>query len=271
MGEGAAGGGATALAVAVVTLFPGLVEAFAGHGVTGRAVERGVLRLECVNPRSFARDRHRTVDDRPYGGGPGMVMRFEPLHAATRAARERLGGARVVYLSPQGARLDQETVRRLAGQRRLVLVCGRYEGVDERFVEADVDEEISIGDYVLAGGELAALVLVEAMSRLVPGVLGHRDSASEDSFAERLLDWPHYTRPERVAGRAVPAVLLGGDHGAVRRWRRKQALGRTLLRRPDLLRGYRLEAEDARLLDEFCAEHGLAREDEDQSDEQHHS
>jgi len=254
------------LRVVVVTLFPELVAAVLGCGITGRAVERGLVRVECVNPRDFARDRHRTVDDRPYGGGPGMVMMASPLVAAVGAARERLGGAAtVLYLSPQGRRLDQAGVGRFAERGELVLVCGRYEGVDERFVELEVDEEVSIGDYVLGGGELPALVLIEAMTRLRPGALGHEDSAREDSFAAGLLDCPHYTRPEEFAGRRVPAVLLGGDHAAVARWRRKQALGRTWQRHPEMLEGAALDAESSSLLDEFRA--GIAAsgqaEDED--------
>ena len=245
--------------IAVVTLFPAMLDALRAGGVTARAEARGLVTVSACNPRDFTDDRHRTVDDRPYGGGPGMVLRFEPLYRAIEAARAGLGGgaAHTVLLSPQGRPLDQAAVRRLAGARRLVLVCGRYEGVDERLVEAAVDEEVSIGDFVLSGGEPAALALVDAMVRLLPGALGSSESAAEDSFADGLLDWPHYTRPERLGpehgGRAVPSVLLGGNHGAVRRWREKQALGRTWLRRPDLLRG--LDAGSEELLAEFIAEH----------------
>ena len=244
--------------IAVVTLFPAMLDALRAGGVTARAAERGLFEVAAYNPRDFTSDRHRTVDDRPYGGGPGMVLMFEPMYRAIEAARAGLGGsARTVLLSPQGARLDQAAVRRLAGEEALVLVCGRYEGVDERLVEAAVDEEISLGDFVLSGGEPAVLALIDAMARLLPGALGHRDSAAEDSFADGLLDWPHYTRPERLGpehgGRAVPAVLLGGNHGAVRRWREKQALGRTWLRRPDLLEG--LDPGREALLAEYIAEH----------------
>ena len=245
--------------IAVVTLFPAMLDALRLGGVTARAAERGLFTVAAFNPRGFAVDRHRTVDDRPYGGGPGMVLMFEPMYRAIEAARAGLGGGspRTVLLSPQGERLDQSAVRRLAGCERLVLVCGRYEGVDERLVEATVDEEISLGDFVLSGGELAALALIDAMVRLLPGALGHRDSATEDSFADGLLDWPHYTRPEELGpehgARAVPPVLLGGNHGAVRRWREKQALGRTWLRRPDLLDG--LDTGRQALLAEFIAEH----------------
>ena len=245
--------------IAVVTLFPAMLEALRAGGVTARAVERGLCTVSAWNPRDFASDRHRTVDDRPYGGGPGMVLMFEPMYRAIEAARAGLGvgPARVVLLSPQGARLDQAAVRRLAGFERLVLVCGRYEGVDERLVDAAVDEEVSLGDFVLSGGEPAALSIIDAMVRLLPGTLGHRDSATEDSFTDGVLDWPHYTRPERLGpeheGRAVPPVLLGGDHGAVRRWREKQALGRTWLRRPDLLQG--LDHGREALLAEFIDEH----------------
>lgn len=252
--------------IAVVTLFPSMFDALRAGGVTARAAERGLFRLVTVNPRDFTADPHRTVDDRPYGGGPGMVLMFEPMYRAVEAARARLGAdavrgpARTLLLSPQGARLDQAAVRRLAGCERLVLVCGRYEGVDERLVEAVIDEEASLGDFVLSGGEPAAIALIDAMVRLLPGALGHGDSAAEDSFspsAGGLLDWPQYTRPERLApehgARAVPPVLLGGDHGAVRRWREKQALGRTWLRRPDLLGG--LDSGRRALLEEFIAEH----------------
>ena len=245
------------LDIVVVSLFPAMLDLLRVGGVTARAAERGLFTLAACNPRDFAVDRHRTVDDRPYGGGPGMVLMFEPMFRAIEAARARLGGAsRTVLLSPQGARLDQATVRRLAGCRRLVLVCGRYEGLDERLVEAAIDEEVSLGDFVLSGGEPAALALVDAMVRLLPTALGHRDSATEDSFADGLLDWPHYTRPERLGpehgGRAVPSVLLGGNHGEVRRWREKQALGRTWLRRPDLLTG--LDTAHESLLAEFIDE-----------------
>jgi len=241
--------------VGVVTLFPPMFEAVTAYGITGRAVKTGRLRLDLWNPRDFTGDRHRTVDDRPYGGGPGMVMLYEPLVAAVGAARAAVGeGCRVLYLSPQGRRLDQAAVRELSARRGFVLVAGRYEGIDERIVEAVVDEEWSIGDYVLSGGEVAAMVVVDAVTRLLPGALGHEDSAREDSFVDGLLDYPHYTRPEEVGGRRVPAVLLGGDHGEVRRWRLKQALGRTWERRPDLLDGLGLDPERRALLDEFIRE-----------------
>jgi len=240
----------------VVTLFPEAFEALAGLGVTGRALRGEVAGLHCWNPRDFATDVHRTVDDRPYGGGPGMVMAVEPLRSAIRAAREANGAACAVsLLSPQGRRLAQDDVRRLAERDGLVLVCGRYEGIDERLVEAEVDEEWSIGDYVLSGGELAAAVLVDAVVRLLPGALGHAASAAQDSFMDGLLDCPHYTRPEEVDGRRVPEVLLSGDHEAIRRWRRQQALGRTWLRRPDLLEGRELDEEAKRLLEAFRDEY----------------
>jgi tRNA (guanine37-N1)-methyltransferase len=240
----------------VVTLFPELVNGVAGCGVTGRAVERGLLALHCWNPRDYTEDRHRTVDDRPYGGGPGMVMKVEPLrraiHDARAADRER---PRVVYLSPQGRRLDQDAIRHLASVPRLMLIAGRYEGIDERLVELEVDEEWSIGDYVLSGGELAAMVVIDACARLLPGVLGDEDSAQQDSFMTGLLDCPHYTRPEIIDGRGVPEVLLGGHHAEIERWRRKQALGRTWQRRPDLLAKMLLSEADERLLDEYRREH----------------
>ena len=237
----------------VVSLFPELVSAVAACGVTGRAVERGLLELGLWNPRDYTADRHRTVDDRPYGGGPGMLMKVEPVRQALHAARAA-GGGKVIYLSPQGRRLDQAAVRRFAAGGNLVLLAGRYEGVDERLVALEVDEEWSIGDYVLSGGELAAMVVIDAVARLLPGALGDADSAEQDSFMEGLLDCPHYTRPEQVDGLQVPAVLREGNHAEIARWRRKQALGRTLERRPDLLQGLDLSDEDRRLLDEYQAE-----------------
>lgn len=250
--------------VAVVTLFPAMLDALRVGGVTARAAERGLFAVTAFDPRDFADDRRRTVDDRPYGGGPGMVLMFEPMYRAIEAARAGLGGpARTVLLGPQGRPLDHAAVRRLAACKRLVLVCGRYEGVDERLVEVAVDEEVSLGDFVLSGGEPAALALIDAMVRLLPGALGHRDSAAEESFTDGILDWPHYTRPERLGpehgGRSAPSVLLGGDHGAVRRWREKQALGRTWLRRPDLLDADRLDPGRGALLAEFIAEHRAER------------
>ncbi|MGD2081399.1 MAG: tRNA (guanosine(37)-N1)-methyltransferase TrmD [Chromatiales bacterium] len=236
----------------VVTLFPAMFRALSGQGITGRAVERGIAQLAFWNPRDYTRDVHRTVDDRPYGGGPGMVMKLEPLRDAILAARAAARpGARVLYLSPQGRRLDQAAVRALAGERGLVLVAGRYEGVDERLIERYVDEELSIGDYVLSGGELAAMVLMDAVIRLIPGALGHEDSAVQDSHEDGLLDCPHYTRPEVIEGMRVPEVLLSGDHQAIRRWRLREALGRTWERRPDLLRARALSDEEKVLLDEY--------------------
>ncbi len=240
------------LRIRVVTLFPALVEALAVGGITARAMERGLVSVRCFNPRDYSRDRHRRVDDRPYGGGPGMVMMAEPLGAATRAARDDAGrgeAVHTVYLTPQGARFDQARARALAERPALVLVCGRYEGVDERFVAAEVDEELSLGDFVLSGGELPAMAVIEAVTRLLPGALGHEDSAVEDSFSGALLDCPHYTRPEELDGRRVPEVLLSGDHEAIRRWRLEQALARTLQRRPDLVRDAELDAEQRELLD----------------------
>ena len=241
--------------VAVVTLFPEMVMAVARYGVTARAVGRGLLELDCWNPRDYAPDRHRRVDDRPYGGGPGMVMMYEPARAAIAAARGAVGGpSRTIHLSPQGRRIEQRDVRGLVQGPALVMLCGRYEGVDERLLETEVDEELSLGDYVLSGGELAAMVVIDAMTRLIPGALGHEDSAGADSFSNGLLDCPHFTRPETAAGRQVPDVLLSGDHGAVRRWRLKQALGRTWERRPDLLLGRELDSEERALLDEYLSE-----------------
>jgi tRNA (guanine37-N1)-methyltransferase len=239
-----------------VTLFPPMFEALSAYGVTGRAVERGIVELGLWNPRDYTHDRHRTVDDRPYGGGPGMLMKVQPLRDAihdAKAARE--GPCHVVYLSPQGRPLDQAGVRELAGYEHLVLIAGRYEGVDERLIETEVDEEWSIGDYVLSGGELAAMVVIDAITRLLPGALGHEDSAQQDSFSVGVLDHPHYTRPELFEDMPVPEVLLSGDHAAIARWREKQALGRTWLRRPELLAKAQLSEREQQLLQEFIQEH----------------
>lgn len=239
-----------------VSIFPPMFEAVREFGITGRAIRAGVLTLRIWNPRDYTEDRHRSVDDRPYGGGPGMVLRAEPLARALAAARaDAPQPARVLYLSPQGRRLDHAGVVALAAQERLLLLAGRYEGVDERLLAAEVDEEWSIGDYVLSGGELPAMVLIDAIARRLPGALGDEDSVEQDSFADGLLDCPHYTRPEIYAGRPVPDVLLSGDHERIRRWRLKQALGRTWLRRPDLLQRARLNEEQRRLLAEFQREH----------------
>ncbi|MEM9208410.1 MAG: tRNA (guanosine(37)-N1)-methyltransferase TrmD [Pseudomonadota bacterium] len=241
--------------IRIVTLFPDMVAAVGRYGVVSRGVERGLLGLQTVNPRDFAADAHRTVDDRPYGGGPGMVMKFEPLAAAIDRARGDLpDDSPVICLSPQGRRFDQACAERLARLEGLVLVAGRYEGIDERVIEACVDEELSIGDFVLSGGEVPAMAVIDAVARLVPGVLGDAESAANDSFGDGLLDHPHYTRPEVVAGRSVPEVLLSGDHGRIGRWRRREALGRTQRRRPDLLAGRALTDEEQRLLAEWVQE-----------------
>ncbi len=239
----------------VVTLFPEFVLQAAALGVVGRAQERGLLAVAAWNPRDFASDAWRTVDERPYGGGPGMLMLIDPLRATLSAARAAAEApAHVVYLGPQGARLTQRRVAQLARRPRLLLLCGRYEGVDERLLAAEVDEELSIGDYVLSGGELAAAVVIDAVGRLQEGALNHAESAAQDSFSDGLLDCPHYTRPEQHELGVVPQVLLSGDHAAIRRWRRQQSLGRTWLRRPDLLAQVELDATDRRLLDEFRRE-----------------
>lgn len=239
----------------VITLFPEMFRALEGEGVVARALERGLARLCLWNPRDYARDVHRTVDDRPYGGGPGMVMKVAPLRAALAAARQAAPASRTVYLTPQGRALDQQALTRIAGAPGWILVAGRYEGIDERLIEGWIDEEWSIGDYVLSGGELPAMVVMDAVIRLLPGALGHAASARDDSHADGLLEHPQYTRPSRIDGRAVPPVLLSGDHGAIERWRRKQALGRTWLRRPDLLQRRILNTEDQALLDEFIRAH----------------
>lgn len=239
----------------VVTLFPDMLHGLSGYGIQGRALEAGLVELVTWNPRDYTTDRHRNVDDRPYGGGPGMVMQVQPLVAAIRAARRAGERAPVIYLTPQGARLTQARAHALARTGRAILVTGRYEGIDERVIRLEVDEELSIGDYVLSGGELPALVVMDAVTRLLPGALGAAESAQEDSFMDGLLDYPHYTRPEQVEGLAVPAELLGGNHEVIRRWRRKQALGRTWLRRPDLLAQLQLDTVQQALLDEFIQEH----------------
>lgn len=243
--------------VDVVTLFPEFVRACAGLGVVGRAVERGLLEVAAWNPRDYAEGGYRRVDDTACGGGPGMVLMIEPLRKALAAARQAAAEpAPVVFMSPQGTRLTQDKVRQLAGWPRMILLCGRYEGIDERLIEHEVDEELSIGDYVLSGGELAAAVVIDAIGRLQEGALGDAQSAAQDSFSDGLLDCPHYTRPVSHAFGDVPAVLLAGDHAAIARWRRRQALGRTWLRRPELLQAAPLDAEDRRLLEEFKREQG---------------
>ncbi len=242
------------LQIGVVTLFPEMLEVVTGYGITGRAVKNDLLRISSYNPRDYTHDAHRSVDDRPYGGGPGMVMVVQPLTDAIRAARAALPGAQVVYLTPQGNRLGQSDVAVLAAAGEIILVAGRYEGIDERIIATEIDAEWSIGDYVLSGGELPAMVLIDAMARTVPGVLGHDESAQLDSFAQGLLDYPHYTRPETVGGLQVPAVLLSGDHEGIRRWRLQQALGRTWQRRPDLLDAITLDDEQEELLQEYQKE-----------------
>jgi tRNA (guanine37-N1)-methyltransferase len=240
----------------VVTLFPQMFEAISLYGITRRAVERKIVELGVWNPRDYTHDRHRTVDDRPYGGGPGMLMKVQPLRDALHQAKQAGGtAAHVVYLSPQGRPLTQQGVRELAAHEHLVLIAGRYEGVDERFIEAEVDEEWSIGDYVLSGGELGAMVIIDTVTRLLPGALGHEDSAGQDSFSEGLLDYPHYTRPEVFEEKRVPAVLLSGDHQAIARWREKQSLGRTWIRRPDLLAAMELSEAQQLMLQEFIHEY----------------
>ena len=243
----------------VVTLFPEMFAALTGSGITRRAIDRGLYALGFHNPRDFTSDPHRTVDDRPYGGGPGMVMLAEPLMQSIRAARAAQQAAlgrsgRVIYLSPQGRRLAQEVVLELAAEPALVLLCGRYEGVDQRLIDREVDEELSLGDFVLSGGELPAMVLLDAIVRQLPGALNTAGSAQEDSFADGLLDCPHYTRPELYEDERVPDVLLSGNHAAIRRWRLKQSLGRTWLRRPDLLGARPLSKTELKLLDEFRQE-----------------
>jgi tRNA (guanine37-N1)-methyltransferase len=241
--------------IEVVTLFPEMIQGALGFGILSRALARGLLSVGTEDPRAYATDVHRTVDDRPYGGGPGMVLKPEPLVAAIRAAHARLPpGSPRVYLSAQGEPFTQARAQELAGLPGLLLVAGRYEGVDERVVALAIDRELSVGDYVLSGGELPALTVIDALARLLPGALGDERSSVEDSFVQGLLDWPHYTRPEEWRGRRVPEVLTSGNHAAIRRWRLKQALGRTAERRPDLLAGRELTLEERELLDEYREE-----------------
>ncbi len=244
---------------ACITLFPEMFQAITDYGVTSRAVKNGLIEVSLINPRDFTTDKHRTVDDRPYGGGPGMLMMVEPLEKAIVHAKYQLSQGeqevKVVYLSPQGQTLNVSQCQKLGQHTNLVLLCGRYEGIDERIIESHVDYEISLGDFVLSGGEIAAMALIDAIARTIPGVLGHQSSAEEDSFADGLLDCPHYTRPEELHGRKVPEVLLSGNHAEINRWRLKQQLGRTWLRRPELLQMKTLTAEQVELLKEFKAEH----------------
>lgn len=242
----------------IITLFPEMFSALTDYGVTGRAFKRGDAELMTWNPRDFTEDKHRTIDDRPFGGGPGMLMKVEPLAKAVAAAKAAsvLAGddnqvAKVIYLSPQGRPLKQQGVKELAACNKLIMIAGRYEGIDERLIESVIDEQWSLGDFVLSGGELPAMCFADAILRLQPGVLGHQNSATEDSFSDGLLDCPHYTRPEELDGRTVPEVLLSGDHQAIARWRHQQALGRTWQRRPDLLNEAQLTSEQLTLLDSF--------------------
>ncbi|MGR3807242.1 tRNA (guanine37-N1)-methyltransferase [Pasteurella testudinis DSM 23072] len=242
--------------IGIISLFPEMFKAITEFGVTGRAVKHKLLQVQCWNPRDFTHDKHNTVDDRPYGGGPGMLMMVQPLrdaiHAAKQAARAATAGeVKVIYLSPQGRKLDQHGVQQLSQYQNLILVCGRYEGIDERLIEAEIDEEWSVGDYVLTGGELPAMTLIDAVARFVPGVLGKQASAEEDSFADGLLDCPHYTRPEVLDGVAVPPVLMSGNHAEIRKWRLQQSLHRTWTRRPELLESLALTDEQRVLLDQI--------------------
>jgi tRNA (guanine37-N1)-methyltransferase len=239
--------------VDVITLFPQLVEQVISCGVVRRAAEQGLLELHCWNPRDYTEDRHRTVDDRPYGGGPGMLMKVQPLQDTIDALRKQNADARLVYLSPQGKLVNQKILARQVKRESVILLCGRYEGIDERLIEREVDEEWSLGDYVISGGELAAMVCIDAMTRLLPGALGHDESAQQDSFSEGLLDCPHYTRPEEYRGERVPQVLMNGNHHDIDNWRQQQALGRTWQRRPELLEAIDLDARQRTLLDEYIA------------------
>jgi len=242
--------------VGVISLFPEMFRSVTDFGVTGQAVKKGLLSVNIWNPRDFTHDKHRTVDDKPYGGGPGMLMMVQPLTDAIHAAKQAAPGkAKVIYLSPQGRKLDQQGVEELATNENMILICGRYEGIDERVIQSEVDEEWSIGDFVMTGGELPAMTLIDSAVRFVPGVLGDIASAEEDSFANGLLDCPHYTRPEVLNGKEVPTVLKSGNHQDIRLWRLKQSLGRTWLRRPELLENLALTDEQEALLAEFIKEY----------------
>jgi len=248
--------------IEVVTLFPRMIAGALEYGIVGRALERGLIAVGTEDPRAHTHDVHRTVDDRPYGGGPGMVMKPEPLLAAIRAAHARLpAGSPRICLSAQGEPFGESMARSLAALPGMLLVAGRYEGIDERVIELGIDRELSVGDYVLSGGELPALTVIDAVTRLLPGVLGDERSSEEDSFAQGLLDWPHYTRPEVFEGLSVPPVLLSGDHAGIRRWRLKCAVERTQRRRPDLIAARKLAAEEPRVLDQLPAARAAAEED----------
>jgi len=238
----------------VITLFPEIFDSALNKGVIGRAIKNDLIEIRGLNPRDFTKDRHKAVDDRPYGGGPGMVMLYEPVCAAINKAKEKQKDSKVIFLSPQGKKLNQSAVIEFSKLEGMILVCGRYEGVDERIIESEIDEEWSIGDYVLSGGEFAALVLIDSVCRLLPGVLGDKNSAKEDSFVDGLLDYPHYTRPENINGYSVPDVLQSGNHEEIRRWRVKQALGKTWRVRPDLIESIELDDEQRTLLQEYIDE-----------------
>ena len=241
--------------IGIITLFPEMFKAITEFGVTGRAVKHNLLQVRCYNPRDFTHDKHKTVDDRPYGGGPGMLMMVQPLRDAIHSAKADAGeGVKVIYLSPQGRKLEQAGVKELSLNSKMILVCGRYEGIDERLIQSEIDEEWSVGDYVLTGGELPAMTLIDAVARFIPGVLGKQESAQEDSFADGLLDCPHYTRPEVLDGLTVPPVLMSGNHAEIRKWRLKQSLERTWLRRPELLEIIAPPDEHRKLLQQVQAE-----------------
>jgi len=235
----------------VITLFPEMVEQVVKYGVVGRAADQSLISLECWNPRSYTLDKHRTVDDRPYGGGPGMLMKVQPLEETIQAVREKNPLAQLVYLSPQGKPVDQDMLSKQVNAGSVIFLCGRYEGIDERLVQQEVDQEWSIGDYIISGGELAAMVCIEAMTRLIPGALGHEQSAQQDSFSDGLLDYPHYTMPEEYKGVKVPEVLMNGNHRHIEDWRERQSLGRTWQRRPDLLELKVLDDRQQALLNDF--------------------
>nr|WP_256446033.1 tRNA (guanosine(37)-N1)-methyltransferase TrmD [Hahella sp. HN01] len=236
----------------VITLFPEMLKSVTDFGVVGKAIKQSSIEVYSWNPRDYATDNYRTVDDRPYGGGPGMLMKVEPLEAALNAAKSVApAGSKVIYLSPQGRRINQALVRSALNVPGLILLCGRYEGIDERLIEDEVDEEWSLGDFVLSGGEIAAMAIIDSVSRLAPGVLGHNESAEQDSFENSLLDCPHYTRPEVYRDKRVPGVLLSGNHEKIRRWRLEQSLLRTLQRRPDLLEQRELSEEEAQIIQEL--------------------
>ncbi|WWO98605.1 MAG: tRNA (guanosine(37)-N1)-methyltransferase TrmD [Candidatus Dasytiphilus stammeri] len=246
----------------IISLFPKMFKAITDYGITSRAMKKGLLTIQYWNPRDYSLNKHKTVDDRPYGGGSGMLMMVQPLRDAIQAAKKSAGcSVKVIYLSPQGRKLDQKGINELANLNKIILVCGRYEGIDERIINMEIDEELSVGDYIVSGGELPAMTLIDAITRFIPGAVGkNMRSVEEDSFFKGLLEYPHFTRPKLLNGQSIPAVLLSGNHYEIKRWRLKQSLGRTWLRRPDLLKRFTFNQEQINLLREFQKDFGNPNE-----------